>query len=162
MKFIMDRMLGRLARWLRLFGYDTLSIAKQENEDDTLLTLALCERRILVSRDRMLINKAIKNGITAYSIRSQNIIEQLKEIQKEFNILLEPRMDRCTLCNSNIRKVEAGEMESVKEKDYVYPAVLEKKNEFWICDKCGQVYWLGKHWENIRETVKKLTPENHK
>ncbi|HEY9207244.1 MAG TPA: Mut7-C RNAse domain-containing protein [Candidatus Methanoperedens sp.] len=162
MKLIVDRMLGRLARWLRLLGYDTISIARQENEDDLLLTLALGEGRILVSRDRMLINKAIKKGISAYNIQSQDIIEQIKEMHKEFDILLEPRMDRCTLCNSNIRKVEAWEMKGVKEKEYVYPAVLERVSEFWICDKCGQVYWLGKHWENIRETVRKLTPENHK
>ncbi len=149
-------MLGRLARWLRLLGYDTISIARQENEDELLLTLALGEGRILVSRDRMLINKAIKKGITAYSIRSQDIIEQLKEMQEKFGILLEPRMDRCTLCNSNIRKVEAGEMDRVKEKNYVYPAVLERVSEFWICDKCGQVYWLGKHWENIREMADRL------
>ncbi len=156
MKFIVDRMLGRLARWLRLLGYDTLSIARQENEDDLLLILALGEKRILVSRDRMLINKAKKKGITAYVIRSQDIIEQLKEMQETFGILVEPRMDRCTLCNSNIRKIEAGEMEEVKEKDYVYPAMLERVTEFWICDKCGQVYWLGKHWVNIRETVKSM------
>jgi uncharacterized protein with PIN domain len=46
-------------------------------------------------------------------------------------------------------------MELVRSKDYVYPARLESGTEFWICDKCGQVYWQGKHWENIMETVKK-------
>jgi uncharacterized protein len=62
MKFIADRMLERLARWLRLFGYDTSGIKKQENEDDTLLELAQSEERILVSRDEELIRRAVKKG----------------------------------------------------------------------------------------------------
>ncbi len=76
-------------------------------------------------------------------------------MQKEFNIKFEPVMDRCSLCNSPIRKVEPSGMELVRSKDYVYPARLESGTEFWICDNCGQVYWQGKHWENIMETVKK-------
>ncbi|HEY9247038.1 MAG TPA: Mut7-C RNAse domain-containing protein [Candidatus Methanoperedens sp.] len=152
MKFITDRMVGRLSRWLRLFGYDTLGIAEQENEDDVLLALAEDEGRILVSRDRMLIRRAMKKGIKAYLVESQDIIGQLREMQRVFNIGFEPRMDRCTLCNSTIRKVKADEMEQVMEKDYVF----QGDTEFWICDKCGQVYWLGKHWENIREMVGKL------
>jgi len=156
MKFIADRMLGKLTRWLRLFGYDTPVIRQQENEDELLLELAEKEGRILVSRDRVLVRKAIKKGIRAYSVQSSEIIEQLREIKKEFDIKIEPEMDRCTLCNSIIRKVKPSEMELIREKDYVYPATLESVTEFWICDKCGQVYWLGKHWENIWERVERL------
>src|SRR5574341_78139 len=156
MRFIADRMLGRLSRWLRLFGYDTLEIRRQENEDDLLLELAEKEGRVLLSRDRMLIRKAIKRGIAAYLIKSSDIVEQLTEMRKEFNIKSEPEMDRCSLCNSPIRKVEPGEMDTVRSKDYVYPERLKSTTEFWVCDKCGQVYWQGKHWENIMETVKRL------
>ncbi len=156
MKFITDRMLGRLSRWLRLFGYDTLEIKMQENEDEMLLVVAETEGRILVSRDRMLIRKAMKKGITAYLVRSSDIIEQLKEMQKEFNIEFEPEMNRCSLCNSVIRKVRASESKLVRDRDYVYPSRLDSGTEFWICDACGQVYWQGKHWENIIETVRKL------
>ncbi len=156
MKFIVDRMLGRLARWLRLFGYDTLEINKQENEDDILLEMAERDGRILISRDIVLIRRAIKRGIRAYLIQSPEIIEQLKEMQKEFNIKFEPEMERCSICNSIIRRVEPEEMELIKEKEYVYPVRFENGTEFWICDRCGQVYWQGKHWENIKEMVNKL------
>lgn len=156
MKFITDRMLGRLARWLRLFGYDTLEIKKQENEDDTLLALAESGKRILVSRDMLLIRKAVKRGVRAYLVHSSEIMEQLGEMQKEFGISIEPQLDRCTLCNSTIRKVEPNEMEIIKTKDYVYPERLGSGTEFWLCDKCGQVYWKGKHWENIRERAERL------
>ncbi len=156
MKFVADRMLGRLARWLRLFGYDTLEIKKQENEDDTLLALAEKEGRILVSRDRVLVRKAMKKRIRAYPVQSSEIMEQLKEIQVEFGILSEPQLDRCTLCNSIIRKVKPEEMELVRSKDYVYQDRLREGTEFWLCDNCGQVYWIGKHWENIMERAERL------
>lgn len=156
MKFIADRMLGRLARWLRLFGYDTLEIRKQENEDEKLLELAETEGRILVSRDMLLIRKAVKRGIRAYLIQYSEIMEQLREMQGEFGISIEPQMDRCTLCNSVIRKARTEDMEIIRAKDYVYPERLGSGLEFWLCDKCGQVYWQGKHWENIMERVEKL------
>jgi len=160
MKFIADRMLGRLARWLRLFGYDTIVIKKQEEEDEKLLELAEKEGRIIVSRDRVLIAKAVKKSIKTYLVQSSEIMEQLREMRREFNISFEPRMDRCTLCNSAIRKVKPEEMELVKGKEYVHPATLERGIEFWLCDSCGQVYWLGTHWENIRERVEKLKNRN--
>ncbi|MBU4374096.1 MAG: hypothetical protein KKD69_04725 [Euryarchaeota archaeon] len=156
MKFIADRMLGRLARWLRLFGYDTVVIMKQENEDELLLELAEKEGKVLVSRDRALVRKAIKKGIKAYPILSSEIMEQLREMRKEFNIKIEPEMDRCTLCNSIIRKAKPEEMELIRAKEYVYPATLGSVTGFWLCDTCGQVYWQGKHWENIMERIDKL------
>ncbi len=156
MKFVTDRMLGRLARWLRLFGYDTLEIKRQENEDDTLLALAEKEERILISRDRVLIGKAMKKGIQAYLVKSPEIMEQLEEMQLEFGISLEPQLDRCTLCNSVIRKVKPEEMDIVRAKDYVYPDRLGEGTEFWLCDNCGQVYWQGKHWENIMGRAERL------
>ncbi len=156
MKFIADRMLGRLARWLRLFGYDTMVIRQQENEDELLLEMAEKEGRVLLSRDRVLVRKANKKGIRAYPVQFSEIMEQLHEMQKEFRIEVEPRMDRCTLCNSTIRKAKPEEMELVRAKDYVYPATIEKVADFWLCDNCGQVYWLGKHWDNIRERVERL------
>lgn len=162
MRFVTDRMLGRLARWLRLFGYDTLEIKKQENEDDTLLELAEKDERILVSRDRVLVRKAMKRGIRTYLVQSSEIMEQLREMQEEFGIPLEPQLDRCTLCNSVIRKVKPEEMELVRAKEYVYPDRLGEGTEFWLCDNCGQVYWLGRHWKNIMERAERLKKFNHR
>jgi|SRR5659263_189301 len=156
MKFISDRMLGRLSRWLRIFGYDTLEIRKQENEDDVLLDLAEKEDRILISRDSLLIRRAIRKGIRAYLVRSSEIMEQLREMRLEFLLDLEPEMERCTLCNSIIRKIESFEMDILKTKEYVYLERLEKDTEFWLCDNCGQVYWKGTHWKNIKESINNL------
>jgi uncharacterized protein len=156
MKFISDRMLGRLSRWLRIFGYDTLEIRKQENEDDVLLDMAEKENRILISRDVLLIRKALRKGIRTYLVQSCEIMEQLREMRLEFQLNLEPKMEICTLCNSIIRKIEAFEIEILKTKEYVYPDKLEKGTEFWLCDNCGQVYWKGTHWKKIMESARIL------
>ncbi|MCZ7403574.1 MAG: hypothetical protein O8C67_01400, partial [Candidatus Methanoperedens sp.] len=100
--------------------------------------------------------KGIKRGIRTYLVQSSEIMEQLLEMQGEFAISIEPQLDRCTLCNSVIRKVKPEEMELVRAKDYVYPDRLEEGTEFWLCDNCGQVYWKGKHWENIMERAGRL------
>ena len=65
-------------------------------------------------------------------------------------------MDRCTLCNSLIRKIDHSEIGILKTKEDVYPERLEKGTEFWICENCGQVYWQGSHWKNIMERVDEI------
>ncbi|MCE8422913.1 MAG: hypothetical protein J5U17_04720 [Candidatus Methanoperedens sp.] len=156
MKFILDRMLGRLTRWMRLLGYDILYIKKQDDDDRTFLALAEKEGGILISRDKILINKAIKGGLRAYLVGSSDIIGQLREMKKEFDIRLEPEMDRCCLCNSMIRKILPDEMAIVRRTDYVYPSRLNSTTDFWLCENCQQVYWQGKHWENIKEMAEKV------
>lgn len=142
-----------LSCWLRIFGYDTLEIRKQENEDNVLLDLAEKEDRILISRDSLFIRKAIRKGIKAYLVHSSEILEQLREMRLEFQLNFEPTMNRCTLCNSLIRKIEHFEMEILETKEYVYLEKLEKGTKFWICDNCGQVYWKGAHWKKIMESA---------
>lgn len=80
-------------------------------------------------------------------------MEQLREMRLEFQLNLDPEMDICTLCNSIIRKIEPYEIEIIKAKEYVYPERLEKGTQFWISDKCGQVYWKGAHWKKIMESA---------
>ncbi|MEM2934029.1 MAG: Mut7-C RNAse domain-containing protein [Methanocellales archaeon] len=159
-KFIADRMLGRLTAWLRLLGYDTLSASDlRKGEDDLLLEIAKKEGRIIVSRDRELVRKAKARGIAAILIHSEDVLKQLKEMHSHINLNLEAKMDRCTICNHPIRIVKSEEMEVVKAKEYVFPDLFERNIEFWICDNCKRVYWEGSHWNNIQKTVAELKKE---
>jgi uncharacterized protein with PIN domain len=165
-KFIVDRMLGRLTAWLRLLGYDTLSAGKDlsagKEEDDVLLAAAKKEGRIIVSRDRELVRKAQAREISAILIHSDDVLQQLKEMHSHINLNLEAKMDRCTMCNHPIRAVKSEEIEVVKAKEYVFPDLLERNIEFWICDNCKQVYWEGSHWNNIQKTIAELKKEVEK
>ncbi|HIH45392.1 MAG TPA: hypothetical protein HA257_10115 [Candidatus Methanoperedenaceae archaeon] len=151
MRCIADRMLGRLARWLRLLGNDTLGSAPDE-DDDMLLARALSEKRVLLTRDGHLANRAKKAGADVYLVKSTDIEQQLGEVCSHFGLDIRAVMDRCTLCNSMLRAAAPSEA-----RDYV-PAGIK---ELWVCDTCGQVYWEGSHMDNIMSRVERLRAKSH-
>ncbi len=156
-RFVVDRMLGKLTTWLRLLGYDVVSASDFDlsaEEDNLLLDLAK-EGRALLTRDRTLRSKAEKRGVSICFIHSDMVMEQLEEVYSYCDIQLEPQMSRCTICNATIRKTRAEDEDILKKEDYV-PDRLIGIIDFWVCDNCGQVYWEGSHWDNIRKRTDEL------
>jgi len=156
-RFVVDRMLGKLTTWLRLLGYDVVSASDFDlsaEEDDLLLDMAK-EERVLLTRDRTLRSKAEKKGIPICFIRSDMAMEQLGEVYSYCDIQLEPQMSRCTICNASIRKTGVDDEYMLRKEDYV-PDRLIGVIDFWVCDNCGQVYWEGSHWDNIRKRTDEL------
>lgn len=151
MKFIADSMLGRLARWLRLSGYDVAYA--NDILDNSILEHAKSEGRILLSKDKNLCEKAKGRGIDATLVTSDNILEQLRQVVRERNLTIRstPEFSRCPLCNSAVKKIEKE-----KIKDRVPKTVFKHSKEFWECRNCGKIYWHGGHWKNIRERVRSL------
>ncbi|WP_048192240.1 Mut7-C RNAse domain-containing protein [Pyrolobus fumarii] len=149
-RFIVDSMLGDLARWLRLLGYDTLYY--RNAPDPRLVTVALEQGRIIVTRDKGLSILARKKGARVIMLRGENIEEMLAELHLRAGVALyaDPGRSRCPLCNSPLRHVPKHEV-----KDRVPPEVYVRYEDFWLCPKCGQVYWQGSHWRKIRETLEK-------
>ena len=127
-------MLGRLARWLRLLGHDTLYA---ETGDDELLRLG--ETRRLLTRD---IELARRGGVPV--IEADGLQEQLLEVApppaKPFT--------RCTACNGELRAATSA------EATHAPPRVREAHSEFRACDTCGQLYWPGTHFERIRDSLR--------
>ncbi len=148
LKFIVDTMLGDLARWLRILGYDTKY--SRDYEDWELLKIASNEKRVLVTRDRGLYWRAKRKGIETILIEEDNIVERLLKVAKTYRIRLYVDSDRtrCTVCNSPLLKVDR---ERVRGK--VPQRVYEKYRDFWICPRCGKVYWRGRHWIKIEEIL---------
>ncbi len=150
MKFIADMMLGRLARWLRLYGYDTLYGIE---DDDEILRIARAEGRVLLTRDATLAERARKLGVEAILLGSNSFEEQVEELRRygvEFRELF-PANARCPKCNGPIRPASKEEV-----KDRVPPTVYEKYDEFYICQNCGQIYWPGRQWREMLRIDKKL------
>ncbi len=155
-------MLGKLSTWLRVLGYDTVYAADikinkdEEDEDNALISLAKQEARILLTRDKNLVLAAGKKGVQCVQIKTDDAIEQLKELLRHNIALnLEPVPVRCSECNAMIRKVEGGEEEILSEKSYV-PKSKIGVWDFWVCERCGRIYWEGSHWENMRERLREL------
>ncbi len=150
MRFAVDSMLGRLARWLRLSGYDVAYLKRRRDKE--ILDLAAREDRILLSRDSLLCQRAQKMGVRCLFVESSDVLEQLKQAVEKLGIRLSdtPVYSRCPKCNGEI--IKAGE-ESIAR---VPEMVRERVEEFWECSECGQVYWEGSHWRNIKDVVRKV------
>ena len=148
-KFICDRMLKRLATWLRLFGYDTLYAGDIEIEgDEDSFLINEFRDRILLTRDKELYNRA-KDVRPAFLIRSDRLEEQLKEL-KALGLRYELKMDRCSICNTPLRKPSDDEALEVMRREGIRED-LREKFELWYCERCKKLYWMGGHWKNMKK-----------
>lgn len=147
-RFIVDTMLGSIARWLRILGYDT--VYDKDADDWQIIRRAEVEKRIIVTRDRALHNKAVKNGLRSILLWEDEVEKRLAHIALLTGIRLgvDFARTRCPEDNTPLIKVDK---EEVKEK--VPPRVYRVHNDFWICPRCGKVYWIGRHWKMIDATL---------
>ncbi len=144
--FLLDGMLGKLARWLRIAGFDSLYY--RDKDDNELIQEALRSNRVLLTRDRELVKRATKRYAHILLIEPEDTISQLSQIKEVFDLTLEPSLSRCPVCNGGL--VE----ESKENVSYRVPETsLNAFNEFWTCTECQKVYWKGTHWNKIQETL---------
>ncbi|HEB12717.1 MAG TPA: hypothetical protein ENI11_03460 [Actinobacteria bacterium] len=149
-KFICDMMLGRLSKWLKILGYDTLYF--REITDAKLLRYARDENRLLLTRDtRLMERRPIRVGqVQAILIADDNWRAQLSQVAGELNLVAQP-VPRCAKCNARLRPVGR---ESVK--NHVPPYVWKSQRSFTRCPKCAQIFWQATHWDNIKATASEL------
>ncbi|MFP3318210.1 MAG: Mut7-C RNAse domain-containing protein [Thermoplasmata archaeon] len=146
MKFITDHMLGRLAKYLRLLGYDTL-YPDYSMDDNSIIDMAKSEGRILITRDKLLYSK-YRDSIL---IKSENYMEQLREVNNKIGLKTENMLSRCSVCNVPLEKIDK---ENVRGK--VPENVFNTHDVFFICPKCKRVYWMGTHTKKIIETFREV------
>ena len=151
-KFAVDVMLGRVARWLRIFGYDTLYQSKVD--DDELLFRSLLEERILFTCDIRLAQRA---GSAAYLVKTKTLWKRLREIIDRFGIEPKLCLKYCPVCNGKIIEVPK---QSVSEMVPKYTFMTHE--QFYRCRKCGKIYWRGSHIELAQKDIlKKVMCENN-
>jgi uncharacterized protein with PIN domain len=144
-RFIADAHLGKLARYLRLLGFDTL----QDNDigDPALVEQASHEGRILLSRDRhLMMHRAVTHGC---HLRSGDPREQLTHLLSRLQLcgLIQP-FSRCTVCNAAVLPVDKQQV-----LDLLPESVARLHDDFWRCSGCGRVYWQGSHWLALQRLV---------
>jgi len=145
MRFITDAHLGKLAKYLRLLGFDTLHF--QEGEDETLERIAREEHRVLLTRDRALSRWAKAECYFPINIDTES---QLKEIIAHFNLQDQCQpFSRCMVCNGVVHEIE--EIETILPQ--IPPKVREYNTRFWQCEACKKIYWHGTHYERMRKKV---------
>lgn len=143
LRLLADGMLGRLAKWLRLMGYDTAydNVAA----DPELARRARAEGRVLLTRDREL---ASRRGLHTLLIQSEVLEEQVQEVQAALGPPPDPALSRCAVCNTELESIAPADVAS-----RVPPYVLRTQSDFRRCPGCGRVYWPGTHVEEMREQM---------
>ncbi|MEM1578486.1 MAG: Mut7-C RNAse domain-containing protein [Archaeoglobaceae archaeon] len=154
MKFICDRMLGKLAIWLRISGYDTLYVGDFESEDEDEFLLNNFLDRLLLTKDRNLFRKAEKVGRKVFLVKSNEVANQMKEL-KSIGIKFQIVMDRCSVCNNFLRKPTRDEALEILREQGISEDMLERY-ELWFCENCRKLYWMGGHWVNMVRFLERL------
>lgn len=145
-KFFCDDQLGKLARWLRIIGQDTLYARRIADAD--LLEQARAENRIVLTRHRKLAEKA--EGATVVCLAENYPALQLREVVEKFH--LRPRVfSRCVLCNAELAPVEKSEV-----VQHVPPFVAATQERFTRCPKCGRIFWKATHHERVRLALREI------
>lgn len=142
-KLLLDGMLGRLATWCRLLGIDSLFSTTES--DSEMMERARSEDRILVTMDRELVDRCLKNSIKCISISSKRTEEQIAQIISVTGTPVDfPNNMRCPACNGILVHTSADEAKGSVPED-----MIKKSPNFWRCPSCGKSYWEGSHWPNI-------------
>ena len=148
MKFIVDSMLGKMAKRLRLMGYDTYYDAKADDHD--ILKISNDEARFIVTRDTQM---AKIRGAKVFLIKSTDLNEQMKEISRVARIKMDNKMSfsRCPECNTPVKEVGKEEVKKIVP-EFVYKTL----DKFSYCAKCKKAYWQGSHYEKLVKELKSI------
>jgi uncharacterized protein len=148
-RFIADRMLGTLTRYLRFMGYNTTSanglVAGNRKEDTLLLEIALKEHRILLTKDAELARRGKELTVL---VRPEDVLDQVQFLIDRGLIKRRLTMSRCSLCNTVLREANSCEIGSA---DYA-PKDWRGFSFYW-CEQCRKLYWNGSHGRRIAERI---------
>jgi uncharacterized protein len=144
-KFVLDVHLGKLARHLRLLGFDTFY--EKTMEDMAIVRLGYLGRRIVLTRDIALLkNKIVRRG---YFVRATDPKKQIREIVRRFDLAGKMRPFRlCLVCNGRIRRIAKS-----KIVHRLPPLTKRFHQEFYHCPSCDKIYWQGAHYKQLARLI---------
>jgi uncharacterized protein with PIN domain len=151
--FIVDSNAGKLARWLRMMGYDTLFF--KDIEDGRLVDMAMKEGRVVVTRDTQIAKRrvAANGSLRVILTRDDDPRKQLLRVMKELSLdCQQMQFTRCLECN---RRLVSRSKEEVK--DLVPPYVFRTQVQYMQCPSCSRVYWQGTHWQRMKSALEEIT-----
>ena len=149
MKFIVDRMLGKLAKELRMLGYDTVYF--RSDDPHQLFHLARQEQRLILTRNTKLAPKQPEDQVITITEDKPSL--QIKELllKKHISVEDDNLFSRCLLCNVILDDISRSEAEG-KVPDFIF----HQQKEFYRCPQCGRIYWPGTHQVNMQRRLEKF------
>lgn len=155
LKFIIDHNAGKLVKWLRMLGYDTIFFAG--SDDAEMVSCALAEGRIILTRDTGIIKRRLitSGRIPAVLLTSEIAGEQMKQVMRSLDIgnYIAP-FTRCLECNVLLEERKKEEV-----RDRIPPYVYKTQNNYMECPSCRRIYWKGTHWQAMMDRIKQLDSE---
>lgn len=150
-RFIADQNVGKLGRWLRLLGYDTV-IFKGE-DDGALVRSALTEGRVLLTRDTQIgRRKVVSSGrLKMLLIEQDEPLEQVISVVGKLGLIEHDTFSRCLECNALLEPRIKEEM-----KERVPPYVFKTQETYMECPACHRIYWKGTHWQSMQNKLEKI------
>ena len=152
-KFIVDSNVGKLARWLRMLGYDAVFF---EGDDDAyMIDRALKENRVILTRDTQIMKRGIitSGRLKAILVDSDEAEPQIRQVIDTLHLDYQSRpFTRCLECNKPLTERSKDEI-----KDQVPPYVFQTQSQYMECPNCHRIYWRGTHWQSMNKKIKNLT-----
>ena len=150
-RFVADRMLGKLAKWMRVLGYDVVYLRQAADQE---ILKQLQDGRTLLTRNR-------RAGLwqqqgRVFVVDADDPKEQLREVVRGLGLskIDEALFSRCLSCNRLLEKVSREEV-----REQVPEYIWQAQNRFYRCKGCNKVYWSGSHSERMRQRLKKILAE---
>ncbi len=152
MKFIVDQNVGKLARWLRMMGYDSLFFTGED--DGAMVKQALVEGRVILTRDTEIMQRRVvsEGRLRAVLFRSETPEQQMRQLLGEFDLIgLARPFTLCLECNQPLVPRSREEV-----KDCVPPYVYATQTQYMECPACRRLYWRGTHWEAMKRKLEEI------
>jgi len=150
-RFIVDTNAGKLARWLRIMGYDTLFI--NDIDDEGLIAIGLKEKRVLLTKDTQIMRRRV---VTSGRLKALLIIDddskaQLHYVVEAMRLNQKRQFTICLECNQTL-------VPRIKEevRELVPPYVFRTQSRFVECPSCHRIYWRGTHWQRMKQELEML------
>ena len=147
-RFAVDVNVGRLAKWLRVIGYDAIFVP--DVDDTELLRIAGEQSRIVLTRDRYIMERrSVRTGqVKAVLVQSDDFREQMQQVTEILRLGFQNGFSLCIECNVALEGIGKQSV-----RDRVPPFVYSTQDQFLVCPACQKLYWRGTHWRNMRREL---------
>jgi uncharacterized protein with PIN domain len=156
LRFIVDHNVGKLTKWLRMMGYDSLFF--DGSEDSHMVAQAMAEGRVVLTRDTEIMKRRVINSgrLKAVLIESEEPERQMQQLMNTLDLKCQFRpFTRCLECNQPLIERKHEEV-----KDRVPPYVYKTRSQYMECPDCHRIYWRGTHWEAMVRKLEQFASTN--
>ncbi len=156
-KFIVDHNVGKLAKWLRIMGYDAMLF--KEEDDGKMVKTALLQNRVILTKDTQILRRRVVTSgrLKVVLIEDSDPKVQLRQIVETLNLDCFKPFSLCLECNERLAEKSKDEV-----RDLVPPYVYKNYSQFMECPFCHRIYWQGTHWQAMNRELEKLMSEKRK